>query len=229
MSIKKHYRKVWEEYNKRTIPKGYHIHHIDGNHENDDPSNLMCVSAEEHFMLHLLRGDQVALYGKFIQGASDAEKKGGSKSKPRWNEGDKKKNLSISLKESYKKRGGSPLKGRTVSEETRKKMSEASVGEKNAMYGKTHTLEVKKKLSDIGKKLTGEKNPFYGKKHSKKTKEMLSQNAKERVGVLNGMYGRSAVKEQNLKWYTNGIDTIYVSEGTQPEGFQRGRKLKKKE
>jgi len=42
-------------------------------------------------------------------------------------------------------------------------------------------------------------------------------------GQKNNMYGRSAVKENNLRWYTNGKDTIYVTEGTQPEGFVRGR------
>lgn len=45
-------------------------------------------------------------------------------------------------------------------------------------------------------------------------------------GNRNSMYGRSAVKEQNLKWYNNGIDTIYVTEGTQPSGFTSGRIIK---
>jgi len=40
----------------------------------------------------------------------------------------------------------------------------------------------------------------------------------------NPMYGRSAVAEQKLRWYTNGEKTIYVTEGTQPEGYRRGRK-----
>ncbi len=43
-------------------------------------------------------------------------------------------------------------------------------------------------------------------------------------GEKNPMYGRSAVAEQNLKWYCNGEKTIYVTEGTQPEGYWRGRK-----
>ena len=43
-------------------------------------------------------------------------------------------------------------------------------------------------------------------------------------GDKNPMAGRSAVTEQNLKWYSNGEKTIYVTEGTQPEGFRRGRK-----
>lgn len=39
---------IWEFYNKREVPKGYHIHHKDGNTFNNDISNLECVSAREH-------------------------------------------------------------------------------------------------------------------------------------------------------------------------------------
>lgn len=46
-----------------------------------------------------------------------------------------------------------------------------------------------------------------------------------RAGNKNGMFGRSAVVEKNLKWYTNGVQIIYVTEGTQPLDFIRGRKL----
>ena len=37
------------------------------------------------------------------------------------------------------------------------------------------------------------------------------------------MYGRSAITEKNLKWYTNGKENKYITEGTQPNGFVRGR------
>ena len=37
------------------------------------------------------------------------------------------------------------------------------------------------------------------------------------------MYGRSVVKEKNLRWYNNGIESIYVTEGTQPTGYVLGR------
>lgn len=41
----------------------YHIHHIDGNHENNDLSNLQAVSAEEHYHIHLKQNDfAAALY-----------------------------------------------------------------------------------------------------------------------------------------------------------------------
>lgn len=83
---------------------------------------------------------------------------------------------------------------------------------------------------------SGKNNPMYGKSTSasvKKHWDNLSEDErKDRVknmhghdvaGNKNPMYGRSAVKEKNLKWYNNGEISIYVTEGTQPEGFSRGR------
>lgn len=52
---------------------------------------------------------------------------------------------------------------------------------------------------------------------------MLKRNTS---GNKNSMYGRSAVKEQNLKWYNNGTNTIYVPEGSQPDGYVKGRIIK---
>lgn len=45
------HRAVWEYYNGE-IPKGYQIHHKDGNIDNNDISNLECVSAREHLSYH---------------------------------------------------------------------------------------------------------------------------------------------------------------------------------
>lgn len=55
------YRKIWEEkYGK--IPKDaqgrtFEIHHIDGNHNNNNIENLICVSIQEHYDIHYKRGD----------------------------------------------------------------------------------------------------------------------------------------------------------------------------
>jgi hypothetical protein len=50
---------------------------------------------------------------------------------------------------------------------------------------------------------------------------------KKRLGIgkgkTNPMYGRSAITEKNLKWYTDGKKNKYITEGTQPDGFVRGR------
>lgn len=72
------YRKVYEQHHG-PIPEGYHIHHIDGNHENDDPSNLMAVTPEEHARLHIEAGTMYrgADPTTWISGASEAGKKGG--------------------------------------------------------------------------------------------------------------------------------------------------------
>ena len=48
------HRAVWEFYNGE-IPKGYHIHHIDGDIDNNDISNLECISASEHLSMHAKR------------------------------------------------------------------------------------------------------------------------------------------------------------------------------
>lgn len=41
------HRYIWEKFNGK-IPKGCHIHHIDGNCSNNDISNLKCVTIKQH-------------------------------------------------------------------------------------------------------------------------------------------------------------------------------------
>jgi len=35
-----------------STPKGYHVHHIDNNGRNNDPSNLVLLTYEDHMKLH---------------------------------------------------------------------------------------------------------------------------------------------------------------------------------
>jgi hypothetical protein len=46
------HRWVWKEHHGRWPRPGYHIHHIDGNKNNNDPSNLEEKEGEEHFRMH---------------------------------------------------------------------------------------------------------------------------------------------------------------------------------
>lgn len=45
------YRRIYEEH-YGPIPKGYHVHHKDFNHNNDNPENLEALLPDDHAMKH---------------------------------------------------------------------------------------------------------------------------------------------------------------------------------
>ena len=59
--ISKNYRKIYEKYHGPipidTEGRTYDIHHIDGNHKNNNPNNLVAVSIQEHHDIHQSQGD----------------------------------------------------------------------------------------------------------------------------------------------------------------------------
>jgi hypothetical protein len=59
MAETKIHRKIFVK-NYGSIPEGYDIHHIDGNHNNNLPNNLKAVSLQEHFDIHYSQGDYAA-------------------------------------------------------------------------------------------------------------------------------------------------------------------------
>lgn len=117
-----------------------------------------------------------------------------------------------------------PMWGRSHTEESKKKMSESSMGsfpsketrkllskiksgEGNSFYNKKHTKESKKKMSESAKnrtidpkieKIRREKisKSLRGRKHNKETKEKLS---KQRTGKNNPMYGIKGKSHHNSK------------------------------
>ena len=69
-----------------------------------------------------------------------------------------------------------PFKGKRHSLETRKKLSEIAKKRKySPNKGKKLSLEHRKKISERNKLNVGEKNPFFGKKHTDKTKELIGK------------------------------------------------------
>lgn len=51
------YRKIWEDQNGK-IPKGWHIHHLDGDRSNDDIENLIAVIPQLHYEIHKVLGER---------------------------------------------------------------------------------------------------------------------------------------------------------------------------
>jgi hypothetical protein len=88
--------------------------------------------------------------------------------------------------------GGEGGSGRVLSEETRRKLSDANRGKNHPNYGKTTSLETKAKMSASKKNMsdetrakysaanTGENHPFYGKTHSPETRAKYSAARKGR-------------------------------------------------
>lgn len=112
--------------------------------------------------------------------------------------------------EEAKKRFSAINKGKTLSEETRKKISEAKKniteetrkkmsdnhadvsGKNNPMYGKNHSEETKQKLRELSK---GQPSPMKCKKHSREAKEKMSASKKGKyTGEDNPNYGNHKLK-----------------------------------
>lgn len=57
------HRAVWEYYNGK-IPEGWQVHHVDGDIDNNEISNLRCMPAREHLSQHAEKNSQNPEYVK---------------------------------------------------------------------------------------------------------------------------------------------------------------------
>lgn len=124
-------------------------------------------------------------------------------------------------------------KGKTHSEETRKKMSESTKGENHPLYGKHPTEETRKKMSEARKgKYKGRNSPMYGKHPTEETRKKLSdarkgktlsEETKEKIGEANrGENNPNSIPVVQLT-LEGELVKVYDSSGeTTRNGFSQG-------
>lgn len=69
------HRKIFENHYGIKIPKGYHIHHIDGDHSNNDPNNLEMLLADDHAKRHGFLNNFIMAQSTAIERAQAALRK----------------------------------------------------------------------------------------------------------------------------------------------------------
>jgi hypothetical protein len=204
---------VWNVCYGEYPPMDLHIHHRDENTLNDDIENLEILTQREHVHIHADGWRSKSFEERFGDKVDDIKKKISEKTKEALSSEEMRNKISKATKKGMI---GVTVwnKGKHLPDELKEKLSEAMKGkfdgEDNPFYGKTHTKETLKKISEAntgreawnkGMNLTEErpeivekmieshadfsedKNPFYGRKHSKSTKEKLREHfIKHKVG-----------------------------------------------
>jgi hypothetical protein len=115
--------------------------------------------------------------------------------------------------------GGEGQSGWIPDDGYKKRMSIATSGKKNGMFGRVHTKETRDKIAEKARNrvftdemrktwslvTTGKRNPFCGKKHTEETKVKLSLSLKNRKrGKENGCYvDLSPIRDGLIEKYIN--------------------------
>lgn len=130
--------------------------------------------------------------------------------------------ISKALKEKYASGWISPITGRAVSEETRKKIGDANRGENNGMYGKHLSEDHKRKISESGKSAWTDERRIQQSIRMRNT--TLSDEAKASISKTKqlkvSLYNRYKLQGGLLKWnafnkyfkeiYNDSADTFNI-------------------
>ena len=108
------------------------------------------------------------------------------------------------------------------------KSEHSKIHGKEAFKGKHHSLESKKKLSEINK---GEKHPFFGKHHTEESKKKMREAAKGKTlseDHKKKLSEANKIRNKDRIWINNGIVNKFVKCEDIPEGFVKGMLKRKK-
>lgn len=118
------------------------------------------------------------------------------------------KKISQSLKEYYAVHPN-PRLGVTLSAKTRRKIGDRPYpsGRDSCWYGRHHTEETKKKISNAKKGTgVGPANSMYGKKHSEESKQKMRASFRDQTGEKNVMFGKKHSPETRQKMPASHAD-----------------------
>lgn len=209
MNYKLHYEKLIKKAQSRSILKNIYreSHHIIPRSigGNDEKTNLVELFPEEHLLAHLLLVKIYPCSKSLLYAANMMAHCNGNDSQYRtstktygW------------LRRKYSKMMQERMEGKnnhrygvSMSDETKKKISESNKGKVCYWKGKKLPKTVREKMSNTRKEngvAAGEKNPMYGKNHSDYTKKKISNNRKGKcVGEKNPMYRNTHSDETKAK------------------------------
>ena len=127
--------------------------------------------------------------------------------------GEKNYNYGKTFSEETRRKLSDAQKGRTHSEETKIKMSEAKKGENHYLYGKTHSEETKIKMSET------QKGKTFSEEHRRKLSEANKNPSEETRRKLSEV-------NKGRRWWNDGCGNTKFAAEYPGDGWKLGRKWK---
>lgn len=196
------YRKLWIE-NYGPIPvdcngRSYEIHHIDGNRQNNELSNLMCVSIDEHYDIHERQGDFaacMAIVRRRRESPEETSKRLSELGKKMWQDDNYRKMFSSNSKAAWK--DNEERKQKTS--ELRSKLNNELLGKGLHPFQKGWLKDHIKKLADISRDRVAKGiHNFQSKEYALASSERAKQrNSTEYVCPHCGKHGKGVVMKRH--------------------------------
>lgn len=222
MNYQHHYMLLIERAKNRLLDVFTETHHVLPKclGGKNDSANLVELTPEEHYLAHLLLCKLHPGNKKLLYAANIMATSPDGRRNSNKRYGWLRKQMAISASGP-----NNHMYGKTLSVERKRKSSHP--GSLNPFYGKKHTDFSKKKISDKNKGkegLVGEKNGMYGKKHTEQTKQKISDSSPFKGTAGTGLHPASGRKmsEEQKEYYRQ----LYTGKKIPVEMLDRWKKPK---